>query len=97
MSGTGGMEFPPIPLITAGEFDTIPAGSPPYGPDPNDPSAYYVNSFPATAMEYGSERFAPIVFGCTPDFAVTGPNVGSTSLRCCCQYPPDAIRQAILV
>jgi len=28
-------------------------------------------------MEYGIEQFAPKVFGGRPDFAVTGPNVGS--------------------
>jgi hypothetical protein len=77
MSGSGSLEFPPIPLIFAGEFNTISAGAPAYGPDPNDPSVYYVNSFPATSMKYGIEEFAPIVFGRAPDFAVTGPNVGS--------------------
>jgi 5'-nucleotidase len=77
MSGSGSLEFPPIPLIIPGEFNTIPVGAPAYGPDPNDPSVYYVNSFPATSMEYGIEKFAPIVFGGAPDFAVTGPNVGS--------------------
>ncbi|CAG7850618.1 SubName: Full=Related to acid phosphatase {ECO:0000313/EMBL:CCA72173.1} [Serendipita indica DSM 11827] len=75
-SGSSGIEFPPIPLITAGEFNTIPAGAPATGADPKDKNIYYVNSFPATAMKYGIEEFAPKVFGGKPDFAVTGVNVG---------------------
>jgi 5'-nucleotidase len=76
MSGTSGLEFPPIPLIEAGEFGTIPAGAPATGVDPANPDIYYVNSFPATAMKYGIDTFFPNQFDCKPDIAVTGVNVG---------------------
>lgn len=76
-SGSSSLEFPPIPLITAGQFNTIPAGAAASGVDASDPNAFYVNSFPATAMEYGIEKIAPTIFGSAPDLAVTGPNVGS--------------------
>jgi broad specificity polyphosphatase/5'/3'-nucleotidase SurE len=75
-SGSSSFEFPPIPLISDGEFGTILAGSPPTGPDPSDGYIFYVNSFPATAIEYGIEKLAPDILGGTPDLAVTGPNVG---------------------
>jgi len=76
-SGSGSLEFPPISLLGAGEFGTIPSGAPGTGQDPNDPNIYYVNSFPATAMKYGIEEFAPQQLGGKPDLAFTGPNVGS--------------------
>ncbi|KAG8817605.1 hypothetical protein FRC19_011264 [Serendipita sp. 401] len=75
-SGSSGFEFPPIPLITEGEFGTIPAGAPAVGADPKDANIYYVNSFPATAIGYGIENLAQKVLGGKPDFAVTGVNVG---------------------
>lgn len=75
-SGTSGLDLPPIPLITAGEFNTIPAGAPATGSDPNDSSIFYVNSFPATGVRYGIEEFAPKVFGKAPELVVTGVNVG---------------------
>ncbi|KAG8812336.1 hypothetical protein FRC17_002073 [Serendipita sp. 399] len=75
-SGTSGFEFPPIPLITEGEFGTILAGAPAVGPDPNDSNIYYVNSFPATAMGWGIDKLASKVLGGKPDLAVTGVNVG---------------------
>lgn len=77
MSGTSGLEFPPIPLISAGEFNTIPAGAPCTGADSSDPNIHYVNSFPATAIKYGIENFASQAFGGgAPTLAVTGVNVG---------------------
>ena len=76
-SGFGSIEFPPIPLIGEGEFGTIPSGAPAYAPNATDSAIYYVNSLPATAMEYGIEKFAPVVFNSAPDLAITGPNVGS--------------------
>jgi broad specificity polyphosphatase/5'/3'-nucleotidase SurE len=82
LSGTGSFESPPVPLLTAGEFDSIPAGSPATGSDPTDPKVFYVNSFPATAIEYGIEKFAPQVFEGKPDFVVTGVNIGSTYNVC---------------
>jgi 5'-nucleotidase len=78
MSGTSGLEFTPIPLITAGEFDTIPKGAPGTGSDTQDPNIFYVNSFPATGVEYGIEKFAPNQLGGRPDLVVTGVNVGGT-------------------
>ncbi|CAG8624710.1 13297_t:CDS:2, partial [Acaulospora colombiana] len=75
-SGTSGLDLPPIPLITAGEFNTIPALSPATGSDSNDPNIHYVNSFPATAVRYGIDEFAPKVFGAKPQLVVTGVNVG---------------------
>jgi 5'-nucleotidase len=78
MSGTGGLESPPepLPFFGEGEFGTIPDGAPGTGADANDPHIYYVNSFPAVAMEYGIDTFFPEVFGGTPDLAVAGVNVG---------------------
>lgn len=75
-SGSSSLEFPPIPLITEGQFGTISIGSPPTGSDASDGSIFYVNSFPATAIEYGINNFASQVLGGKPDLAVTGPNVG---------------------
>lgn len=37
----------------------------------------YVNSFPASAISYGIDTLAPELLGGAPDFAVSGPNVGS--------------------
>lgn len=75
-SGTGSLQFWPIPLLTSGQFDTIPAGAPGTGSDQNDPNICYVNSFPATAIQYGINEFAPKRLGGKPDLAVTGINVG---------------------
>lgn len=75
-SGTGSLEFWPIPLIGEGEFGTIASGASGTGQDASDPNIYYVNSFPATAMQYGINTFAPQQLGGKPDLAVTGPNVG---------------------
>ncbi|KAG8813910.1 hypothetical protein FRC19_002098 [Serendipita sp. 401] len=75
-SGRSSLKADPIPLINEGEFGTIPVGAPAVGADPNDPNIYYVNSFPASAMEHGIKNLAGKVLGGRPDLAVTGVNVG---------------------
>lgn len=37
----------------------------------------YVNGFPVDAVEYGIDTLAPKLLGSSPDFVVSGPNVGS--------------------
>lgn len=76
-SGTGSTTATPKALTTACEFNSCPAGSPATGSYAGDANINYVNSYPATAIEYGIDTFAPKIFGKKPDLAVAGPNVGS--------------------
>ncbi|RDW80249.1 hypothetical protein BP6252_04887 [Coleophoma cylindrospora] len=75
-SGTGSLTATPSALTSACEFNSCPAGSPAEGFNASDTRLNYVNSYPATAMEYGINTLAPTFFGGAPDFAVTGVNVG---------------------
>jgi len=63
-------------MLTAGQFDTIPKGSPGIGFNATDPRLNYVDSFPVTAVKNGID-LAPKLLGGTPDLVVAGPNVGS--------------------
>ncbi|KAG4031965.1 hypothetical protein MFRU_008g03150 [Monilinia fructicola] len=75
-SGAGSRTSTPTPLTEACEFDSCPSGSPAVGFNSSAHQFNYVNSYPATAMEYGVVTLAPGYFGGAPDLAVTGPNVG---------------------
>lgn len=77
-SGTGSSEATPTVLSSACEFSSCAKGSPAEGYNATTPEWNYVNSYPATAMEYGIETLSPSWFGgSAPDLAVSGPNVGS--------------------
>jgi len=49
------------------------------GSNSSTPEFNYVNSYPATAIEYGINTLSPNFFGGAPDLAVTGPNVGANT------------------
>jgi 5'/3'-nucleotidase SurE len=59
------------------EFASCPSGSPAYGFNASQPRFNYVNSYPATAIQYGIQTLSAESFGGSPDLAVTGPNVGN--------------------
>jgi len=63
-------------MLSAGEFDLIPAGSPGTGFNASDTRLNYVDSFPVTAIKNGI-KLAPSLLGGAPDLIVSGPNVGS--------------------
>ena len=63
-------------MLSAGEFDSIPVGSPGIGSDASDKRLNYVDSFPVTAIKNGI-KLAPSLLGGGPDLVVSGPNVGS--------------------
>jgi 5'-nucleotidase len=63
-------------MLSAGEFDSIPVGSPTIGFDASDPRFNYVDSFPVTALENGLDLALKLLGG-PPDLVVSGPNVGS--------------------
>lgn len=69
----------PSVLTEPCEFDSCSTGSPAVGYNASNTRLNYVNSYPATSMEYGINTLAPKFFDGVPDFAVTGPNVGGTS------------------
>ncbi|ESZ91895.1 5'/3'-nucleotidase SurE family protein [Sclerotinia borealis F-4128] len=75
-SGSGSRTGTPTTLTKACEFNSCPSGSPAVGYNSSVHQFNYVNSHPATAMEYGINTLAPGYFGGAPDLAVTGPNVG---------------------
>ncbi|KAF1815273.1 sure-like protein [Eremomyces bilateralis CBS 781.70] len=70
-------------LTTPGEFDSVPAGSPSFGQDPNDSHMWYYNGTPAActffALDYVLPRQEPFGPGVLPDLMVSGPNVGSNA------------------
>ncbi|KAJ5219533.1 hypothetical protein N7468_008737 [Penicillium chermesinum] len=76
-SGTGSSQKTPTTLTEPCEFNSCPAGSPPVGHNSSDPRLNYVNSYPATSIQYGIESIGPAIFGGRPDLAVAGPNVGN--------------------
>ncbi|KAF9074622.1 sure-like protein [Rhodocollybia butyracea] len=75
-SGTGSSTATPTVLNVTCEFDTCPIGAPPEGFNASDPRLNYVNSFPVNAVSYGIQTLAPKFFRRSPDFVVSGPNVG---------------------
>lgn len=80
-SGTGSSQKAPTALSDACEFNSCPAGSPPTGHNASEPRLNYVNSYPATSMQYGIKSVGPAIFGGKPDLAVAGPNVSVILLK----------------
>ncbi|GAM84525.1 hypothetical protein ANO11243_025210 [Dothideomycetidae sp. 11243] len=80
-SGTGSTQAPPTPLDDGPcEYDSCPQGSPATGSDPDDSRLNYVNSYPATSIQYGIQTLSPDFFdGGHPDLAVSGFNVGANT------------------
>ena len=77
-SGRSSLDDDPKPREEPCQFNSCPANSPAIGADPNNPRLEYVNSYPVTSIKNGISSLAPRFFdGQKPDFAVTGPNVGS--------------------
>ncbi|EMD35005.1 hypothetical protein CERSUDRAFT_96919 [Gelatoporia subvermispora B] len=76
-SGTGSSSETPKVLTEPCEFDTCPTGSPAEGFNASNPRLNYVNAFPVDAVRFGIQTLAPQFFGSTPDFIVSGPNVGN--------------------
>ncbi|PBP28115.1 5'/3'-nucleotidase SurE family protein [Diplocarpon rosae] len=77
MSGTGSLNGTAELVKDGCQFGSCPASSPGIGFNSSDPHLNYVNAFPVTAMSYGITTLSPKIFGGPPDFAVSGPNVGS--------------------
>ena len=79
-SGTGSSMSPPASLKHQCQYHTCPFGSPATGMWQTDPNITYVNSFPASAMDYGINISGPKRFGGRrPDLAISGINNGSMS------------------
>lgn len=76
-SGTGSSDATPGTVTSGCEFNSCPAGSPPYGSDSSNPRFNYVNSYPVTSIRYGIQTLSPKFFGGAPDIAVAGYNVGA--------------------
>ncbi|KAI0351651.1 sure-like protein [Trametes cingulata] len=76
-SGTGSSSATPVPLQQPCEFNTCPTGSPAEGHNASDPRLNYVNAFPVDSVRFGIQTLAPQFFGSSPDFVVSGPNVGN--------------------
>lgn len=76
-SGTGSSDKAATVLTKAGQYDSVPIGAPAEGANATDPRLNYVNSYPVTAIKYGTATLAPKFFGGAPDIVVTGPNVGN--------------------
>ncbi|KZT72373.1 survival protein sure-like phosphatase/nucleotidase [Daedalea quercina L-15889] len=75
-SGKGSQTTTPEVLAVPCQFDTCPAGSPPFGYNASDPHLNYVNAYPVDAATYGIQTLSPQIFGSGPDFLVSGPNIG---------------------
>lgn len=75
-SGTGSSDATPGTVTSGCQFNSCPAGSPPYGSSSSNSRFNYVNSYPVTAMRYGIQTLSPKFFGGAPDIAVAGYNVG---------------------
>ncbi|KAG8751265.1 hypothetical protein FRC12_012522 [Ceratobasidium sp. 428] len=76
-SGTGSSDEAAKPLTKPGQYDSVPAGAPAQGANSTDPRLNYVNSYPVTAIKYGTATLASKFFGGAPDIVVTGPNLGN--------------------
>ncbi|THX75146.1 acid phosphatase [Aureobasidium pullulans] len=77
-SGTGSSMSPPAPLDYQCQYHTCPFGSPATGMWQTEPNITYVNSFPASAMDYGINISGPKRFGGRrPDLAISGINNGN--------------------
>lgn len=77
-SGTGSSDSPPIPRTVPCEYDSCIGNGNTTGHNDTRPDLNWVNSFPVTAMKYGINTFGPQLWnGSAPEFAVSGPNVGT--------------------
>ncbi|KAL2070566.1 hypothetical protein VTL71DRAFT_13592 [Oculimacula yallundae] len=76
-SGTGSLDGEAEEVEDGCEFGSCPPGSPAIGYNSSDPRLNYVNSYPVTSMAYGITTLSPKYFKGPPDFAVSGPNVGT--------------------
>ncbi|KAL7791465.1 survival protein sure-like phosphatase/nucleotidase [Trichoderma ceciliae] len=77
-SGTGSSDSPPTPRTNPCDFNSCPGNGSTTGHNDTRPDLNWVNSFPVTAMKYGINTFGPQLWnGSAPDFAVSGPNVGT--------------------
>ncbi|THV02674.1 sure-like protein [Dendrothele bispora CBS 962.96] len=76
-SGTGSSSATPRPLTKPCEFNTCATGSPAEGFNASDTRLNYINSFPVDAVRFGIQTLSPKFFGGSPDFVVSGPNVGN--------------------
>ncbi|KAK7440002.1 hypothetical protein VKT23_017255 [Stygiomarasmius scandens] len=76
-SGTGSSSATPKPLTRPCEFNSCASGSPAEGFNSSDTRLNYVNSFPVDSVRYGIQTLSPKFFGGSPDFVVSGPNVGN--------------------
>ncbi|EPT02498.1 hypothetical protein FOMPIDRAFT_1118121 [Fomitopsis schrenkii] len=75
-SGKGSQTTTPEVLTTPCQFDTCPVGSPAHGFNASDPRLNYVNAYPVDSANYGIQVLSPQHFGSSPDFLVSGPNIG---------------------
>lgn len=81
-SGKGGaMDFlhPMKPLTTNTRYDTVKAGAPGAGADPQDPDIFYVDGTPVMAMLYGIDVVATQRWKAPPDLVISGPNEGANT------------------
>lgn len=79
-SGVGAKQDVYVPIFPVTEDSpegTVPAGSPGFGPTPDDPDIFYVNGTPAMAAHYGVDVAAPLRFESGKvDLVISGPNIG---------------------
>ncbi|KAH9915343.1 sure-like protein [Fomitopsis serialis] len=81
-SGKGSRSKTPSVLDEPCEFDTCPVGSPAEGFNASDPRLNYVNAYPVDAARYGVQTLSRQFFdGSSPDFVVSGPNIGREYLN----------------
>lgn len=74
----GSLDEEPEPREDPCIYDSCPAGSGPIGTNATSPEFNWVNSFPVTAIKHGIATAGPALWdGAGPEFAVSGPNVGS--------------------
>ncbi|PWN31898.1 sure-like protein [Meira miltonrushii] len=76
-SGTDGLRHKPTRLAKNGAFNLVPAGAPAEGHDPKDDHVWYINSTPASSIEYGLNELCPRYFKSDPDLVITGTNQGN--------------------
>ena len=77
MSGTNGRMRDAKPLEKDGEFGFVKRGAPAEGHEKKDDHIWYVNTTPASSVEYGLHVLSPQYFdGRQPDLVVAGTNQG---------------------
>ncbi|KAF2454868.1 survival protein sure-like phosphatase/nucleotidase [Lineolata rhizophorae] len=79
-SGTGGSaEYSEDPYLSyPGQYDSVPAGSPAVGHEPDNDRIWYYNGTPAACDFVAFDYVIPQIWGngTLPDLVVTGPNTG---------------------